>query len=447
MNPNHCQIKKHNMPIFISFGEVGGGGGLVDEKPIDASGKTATTTSYSGDIVNHYTYQGRKLGKKVYNSQHTLTVDEEYYDELMLSFGVPSRISHGDGYVTLNKIGQAEAFYFYLKDHLGNVRSVILPDANNNPVVTQANDYFPFGMSFESSLPNPGIRANYNKLKYNGKEEQEMPGKWLDYGARFYDGQIGRFHSVDPLAEKYPWATPYSYCFNNPINSIDPDGREPITLSILAARAAIGAAIGAGIDITVQMTANMTLGNQGFWDAAGSIDWTSVGASAVTGAVGVPGANVISKTAKVATIATAVAFDAAVDISVAEGNQNIFNGEKSLSTATIDAAGSLFAGKASDDIVKGAKNSISKDISSGTYSTLNKAEKSTLRQTQAVVNSQGFEAGTNTVVKLGAEAGKQGAKSVVGTGSVPNSVVLPQVQNYTQPMDNTRVVRPVYPLR
>lgn len=273
-----------------------------------------------------------------------------------------------------------------------------------------------------------------------------MPGKWLDYGARFYDTQLGRWHSVDPMAEKYPWATPYSYCFNNPINSIDPGGREPITLSILAARAAIGAAIGAGIDITVQMTSNMTLGNQGFWDAASSIDWTSVGASAVTGAVGVPGANVFSKTAKVATIATVVAFDAAVDISVAEGNQNILNGEKSLSTATIDVAGSLIGGKASDDIVRGAKNSISKDISLGTYSTLNKAEKSTLHQTQAVVNSQGFEAGTNTVVKLCAVAGKQGAKSVVGTGSVPNSVVLPHVQNYTQPMDNTRVVRPVYPL-
>lgn len=64
---------------------------------------------------------------------------------------------------------------------------------------------------------------------------------------------------------------------------------------------------------------------------------------------------------------------------------------------------------------------------------------------RGVTNSR--QRGTNTVVKLGAEAGKQGVKSVVGTGSVPNSVVLPQVQNYTQPMDNTRVVRPAYPLR
>jgi hypothetical protein len=39
----------HNMPVFISFAEVGGGGGggLVDEKPIDASGKTADSISYS----------------------------------------------------------------------------------------------------------------------------------------------------------------------------------------------------------------------------------------------------------------------------------------------------------------------------------------------------------------------------------------------------------------
>ena len=331
-------------------------------------------------------------------------------------------------------------YYYYLKDHQGNNR-VTYHYSGSVPVIDQEVEYYPFGSMFAAN------NLQNNLYLYNGKELNNEFFENYDFGARFYDPQIGRWHVVDPLAEKFPWATPYSYCFNNPINSIDPDGREPITLSILAARAAIGAAIGAGIDITVQMTANMTLGNQGFWDAASSIDWTSVGTSAVTGAVGVPGANIISKTAKVATIATAVAFDAAVDISVAEGNQDIFNGEKSLSTATIDAAGSLIGGKASDDIVRGAKNSISKDISSGTYSTLNKAEKSTLRQTQAVVNSQGFEAGTNTVVKLGAEAGKQGAKSVVGTGSVPNSVVLPQVQNYTQPMDNTRVVRPVYPLR
>lgn len=41
-----------------------------------------------------------------------------------------------------------------------------------------------------------------------------------------YDPSIGRWHCVDPLAEKYLAYTPYAYVGNNPITRIDPDGRE-----------------------------------------------------------------------------------------------------------------------------------------------------------------------------------------------------------------------------
>ena len=72
-----------------------------------------------------------------------------------------------------------------------------------------------------------------------GVISNEMAGTkdhWYDYGARFYDPALGRFHSVDPLLEKYYGTTPFAYVSNNPLRFTDPDGRDKLDRIIRRAK-------------------------------------------------------------------------------------------------------------------------------------------------------------------------------------------------------------------
>jgi RHS repeat-associated protein len=128
--------------------------------------------------------------------------------------------------ITMDKSG---FFYAYVVNESSmNVYFDDFQVSTTSGQVLEQNDYYPFGL-LNAQLSAPGIANPINKYKYNGKElQKELNLEWLDYGARFYDPQIGRWHSPDPMAEKYRRWSPYNYGVDNPIRFIDPDGNEII---------------------------------------------------------------------------------------------------------------------------------------------------------------------------------------------------------------------------
>ena len=111
---------------------------------------------------------------------------------------------------------------YYAKDHLGSTRAVV----NESNAIVERHDFDAYGMELQGRglVGSPVLNERYTGHQWDGETGL------LYAGARFLDPAIGRWLSVDPLADKYPAWSPYNYALNSPLLLRDPDGRAPCCL-------------------------------------------------------------------------------------------------------------------------------------------------------------------------------------------------------------------------
>ena len=212
-------------------------------------------------------------------------------------------------------VREGSAVYAVVGDHLGSV--TVLAQGGS---VAGTTRYLPYGaIRLENGLF-PTDR------RFTGQRWEASLGLY-DYRARFYDPALGRFLQPDPLVPEAgnPQAlNRYACVYHNPLRYTDPSGHVPVILVMMG----IGAASGALINYGVQVAANISqngLNVQAFTD----VNWASVGASAVAGAVG--GATFYGVSAVLGTglwgMVGAGAFSGAVSGQTARATENVVTGK------------------------------------------------------------------------------------------------------------------------
>jgi RHS repeat-associated protein len=183
-----------------------------------AGGITANTNvpkAYLCYILYNSTYTSPQFGYKLVSSAAL-----NNFEKLGLNITVPAAYNNGYLYtyvINESNVSSASSVYFddvYVR-HWRTAKAL---------QVAQVNEYYPFGLAI-NPLSYDKNNAFKNDYLYNGKELQDDFGLgWLDYGARMFMSEIGRWGVLDGKAEYYLGTSPYVYALNQPTNAIDPDG-------------------------------------------------------------------------------------------------------------------------------------------------------------------------------------------------------------------------------
>jgi RHS repeat-associated protein len=130
-----------------------------------------------------------------------------------------------------------------------------------------------------------GLGTAQNPFLFAGGIQDRATG-WVHFGARWYNPTTGRWTQQDTLDNPLDPANAnrYAYAGNDPVNNVDPSGRDAITAAAgdLANLTAAGAALG-GVGGCILTAAAGCLGGAGTGAIGGAVVGAAFGIGYVTG--------------------------------------------------------------------------------------------------------------------------------------------------------------------
>jgi RHS repeat-associated protein len=191
--------------------------------------------------TDNYAEFGNLLGNITQSDRPRAYLNYLFFDENMNFVPALSGAFQANGHGSWQQIGTTSPMEItangYLAVYLSNSTQIAGPTENSTVYFDQAvlrftrgrlkeeQHYYPHGLPM-AAQGSTAVDYLVNRHKYQSNEyKTELGLNWMDFQNRQYDPQIGRFLSVDPLADdgQEEWS-PYAAMGNNPAMMVDPLG-------------------------------------------------------------------------------------------------------------------------------------------------------------------------------------------------------------------------------